>query len=313
MPFINIKRNYNPIQERHLEDRSFLTFEFPKPSSGGGIFKITLPFFENIRITERKRANYQKYDLLSRPSQLFTYTGSQARKFTLSFDMTFPHILQEHGDRATGYIFDYVDVEDTSKERGRFKKAGPLSNEVDIRVKNAAKAYARDFSGLIFTGETVDSRTSILDGVLGGIDNALGRILGDPPPSTIQNPLAPSKLNVVDLIVYWTNLIRASAANYSPNPIYGPPIVRINHGILFQGIPCVCNDYSIQPIEDGGYDLETLLPRKIRYSMTLSEVRAGDFGEWNPDDYVARDNVVGWEAVVQNEKNTMDPGRFDLQ
>jgi hypothetical protein len=56
-----------------------------------------------------------------------------------------------------------------------------------------------------------------------------------------------------------------------------------------------------------------MLPRKIRYTLNLSEIRAGDFGEWNPDDSVARDNVVGWEATIQNKKNSMDPGRFDLK
>lgn len=309
----NIKTSYRPIQDRNLDKRSYLTFEFPNPEQGGGRINVRLPFFENIKIRERKRANYQKYNLLSRPSELFTYTGAQARRFSITFDMTFPHILAEHGDIAIGYISLVQNFTGSAyAEKLKFNNL-----PADQKISGTAKKYAADFSGYNYTGQVVDTNTGLLESVLNGVDNFLGGILGDQPndgiPLEFKNPLAQTNLKMVDLIVYWTNLIRSSVTNYSPNPIYGPPVVRINHGILFQGIPCICNDYSIQPIEEGGYDLETMLPRKIRYTLNLSEIRAGDFGEWNPDDSVARDNVVGWEATIQNKKNSMDPGRFDLQ
>jgi hypothetical protein len=312
MALQKIKTSYRPIQDRNLDKRSYLTFEFPNPEQGGGRINVRLPFFENIKIRERKRANYQKYNLLSRPSELFTYTGAQARRFSITFDMTFPHILAEHGDIAVGYISLFQNFTGPSLEKLKFSNL-----PADQKISGTAKKYAADFSGYNYTGQVVDTNTGLLESVLNGVDNFLGGILGDQPndgvPLEFKNPLAQTKLKMVDLIVYWTNLIRSSVTNYSPNPIYGPPVVRINHGILFQGIPCICNDYSIQPIEEGGYDLETMLPRKIRYTLNLSEIRAGDFGEWNPDNSVARDNVVGWEATIQNKKNSMDPGRFDLK
>lgn len=310
MALQNIKTSYRPIQDRNLDKRSYLTFEFPMPEQGGGKINVRLPFFENIKIKERKRANYQKYNLLSRPSELFTYTGAQARRFSITFDMTFSHILQEHGDIAIGYISLFQNFTGPSLEKLKFSNL-----PADQKISGTAKKYAADFSGYNYTGQTADTNTDLLDSILNGADNFLGGLLGDDRASEIPivNPLAQTKLKLIDLIVYWTNLIRSSVTNYSPNPIYGPPVVRINHGILFQGIPCICNDYSIQPIEEGGYDLETMLPRKIRYTLNLSEVRAGDFGEWNPDDEVARDNIVGWEAVIQHPKNSMDPGRFDLR
>ena len=49
------------IRDRKLEERSKLTFEFP--SVGGGVdIAVTMPFFENLSITESKRARYEKYD-----------------------------------------------------------------------------------------------------------------------------------------------------------------------------------------------------------------------------------------------------------
>lgn len=307
--------SYKPIRDRFLDKRSFLTFEFPRPEAGGGYpFRITLPFFENLRIRETKKANYHKYDLLSRPSQLFTYTGSQARKFTLDFHMTYPHILQEYGSKAVGRITNLLDVENPYLERGKFLSQSK-EGDPDQNIKNSAKKFVKDFEDLLYSTDTFNTRTSALDSVLNGVNNFLGNLLGesDDTGSQTGSQASVSEENLIDLIVYWSNIIRASTTNYSDNPIYGPPIVRINHGILFQGIPCICTDYTITPVEEGGYDLSTLLPRKIKYSMTLLEVRAGDFGDWDPNKFVARDNVVGWEAVVMNSKNTMDPGRFDLR
>jgi hypothetical protein len=117
------------------------------------------------------------------------------------------------------------------------------------------------------------------------------------------------KYRVIDLIIYWTNIVRSSVVNYAKNPIYGPPIIRLNHGILYQDIPCVCTSYSIDFEEQAGYDLDTLLPRKIKISMKLEELRTGDFGDFEPKgEAVKRDNLAGWEAVVLGETNSMDPG-----
>ena len=113
---------------------------------------------------------------------------------------------------------------------------------------------------------------------------------------------------IIDLVMYWTNIIRASVLNNGDNPIYGPPIIRINHGILFQNIPCICTNYSIEPVEEAGYDVGTLMPRQIRYTMSLEEIRAGDFGKFDPSKRIEQDNICGWEAVVSNPHQSIDPG-----
>ena len=68
------------------------------------------------------------------------------------------------------------------------------------------------------------------------------------------------RLKTIDIIIYWVNIIRASLTNYSKNPVYGPPIVRLNHGIMYQDIPCICTNYDIRHNEAAGHDLRTLLP-----------------------------------------------------
>jgi hypothetical protein len=140
-------------------------------------------------------------------------------------------------------------------------------------------------------------------GALNFVRNLTGR--GDIVP---EPPIVSQHDKIIDLVMYWTNIIRASVLNNGDNPIYGPPIIRINHGILFQNIPCICTNYSIEPVEEGGYDVATLMPRRIRYTLSLEELRAGDFGKFNPATPVEQDNICGWEAVVSNPHQSIDPG-----
>ena len=118
------------------------------------------------------------------------------------------------------------------------------------------------------------------------------------------------KTKLINLIMYWTNVIRASVTNNSEQPIYGPPVVRVNHGILFQDIPCICTDYNFQPVESAGYDLHTRMHRQLKVSMRLEELRAGDFEGFKPGSLPMKDNLVGWEEVISNPHQSMDPGRF---
>jgi len=123
------------------------------------------------------------------------------------------------------------------------------------------------------------------------------------------------KYKMIDLIVYWINVIRSSVVNNSKNPMYGPPILRLKHGVLYQDIPCICTDYSLDFQEEAGYDLDTLLPRRIRVSLKLEELRTGDYGTFDPQNAssaIKRDNLAGWEAVILGSTLSMDPGSGGL-
>ena len=114
-------------------------------------------------------------------------------------------------------------------------------------------------------------------------------------------------MKTIDVLVYWINLIRASVVNNSKNPIYGPPVLRLRHGIMFQDIPCICQSYSIDWDEKAGYDLYTLLPRRLNISLKLEELRTGDFGNFDHTKVISKDNLAGWEAVM-TEPFSMEPG-----
>jgi len=301
-----------PIRDRKLPDRSKLIFQFPVPQVGGGKLTVTLPFFENIKITENKRARYQKYDLISRSSQLYTYLGADSRKFTLDFTMSFPHILEEHGGSQLEFL-DFVQSEDPWAQKEQFFSSSDRSfGSIGTKIQNKSKKIREDFTNLFTFGEPL--KNSALDGVLGFLDDGVTGALNGVRNLTGREDIVPEPPvvsqhdKIIDLVMYWTNIIRASVLNNGDNPIYGPPIIRINHGILFQNIPCICTNYSIEPVEEGGYDVATLMPRKIRYTLSLEELRAGDFGKFNPATPVEQDNICGWEAVVSSPHESIDPG-----
>ena len=81
----------------------------------------------------------------------------------------------------------------------------------------------------------------------------------------------------------------------------------VRHGLMYQDVPCLCESYTISWDEKAGYDLQTLLPRQIKITMKLSELRTGDFGTFDQNKIIAKDNLAGWESVI-GEPHSMDPG-----
>ena len=109
----------------------------------------------------------------------------------------------------------------------------------------------------------------------------------------------------IDLFIFYINLIRGSVLNNSRNTIYGPPIIRLNHGTMYNNVPCLLQDYTINIIDDAGYDVETVTPKRVSISLNLVESRTGNFGNYVVGDIFNGDNLTGWESVIEN--NTIDP------
>ena len=311
------------IKDRKLEERSKLTFEFPSVGEGVDV-AVTMPFFENISITESKRARYEKYDLLARSSQLYTYLGAESRKLNLTFNLNFPHILEQGTSTALENYISTVSVENIEAERNRF--FAPRAGEIEDvgAARGVLKADAEKFFNEFYSNNQY-SEVRTLDQVsqptnlnlFPGVTLPFGYLAPSNATTLFNNntsntlSVSKEKYRLINLVMYWMNIIRASVTNNSEQPIYGPPVVRLNHGILFQNIPCICIDYNFEPVESAGYDLQTMMPRQVRVSMKLEELRAGDYEKFKPGDLVTRDNLVGWEAVVSKRHQSMDPGRFN--
>ena len=323
------------IVDRALPERSKLMFYFPMISEGNDYYVIELPFFENVSIKESKRARYQKYSLISRSSNLYSYLGADSRQLNLSFNMTLPHLLEDHPEiNLDKYVSYMQDKDNKENEKQKFLEPYKVKTVPKGMAFQLGTEYTKDLAR-DSAKQVLNSLESTLSGSLNQEDRehfgnrynlaglALPQIVEratsvksilSSPFNFIQDGIEYNqnqqlKYRIIDLIIYWTNIIRSSVVNYSKNPIYGPPVIRLRHGILYQDIPCICTDYSIDYNEAAGYDIDTLLPRQLKINLKLEEIRTGDFGEFVPKgNPIERDNLAGWEAVVLGETNSMDPG-----
>lgn len=289
----------NGRYNQSLEERSYITIEFLDN------FR-RVPFFENLVINESKKANYVKYSPLGRSSPIYSYFGSDSRQLDLTFYMTFNHIADNFSKDLGSLTTPSTQNTFSTLNRSSFFK-----KNVDPHIANSKSGAASFDAEIAELIQEIKIERSGPVGVLAA-NVAVTSLFGSQavgasiPTANRQAELA--RLKVIDYIVYWVNLIRATVVNNSTDVSKGPPIVRVTHGIMYQDIPCVCLSYKIGMDESAGYDRTTLLPRRIEVSMSLVEVRHGDFGKYQMAHPIKRDNIAGWEVLIDTQgSKTMDP------
>jgi len=255
------------IRKRALEARSHLLFEFQ--SENKQIKRVFVPMLENCEISESQSSNLIEYNLIGRNSNLYSYTSGKSRELKLGFYISLNHVL----DHMTGEGLESIFTKVYSKV--------PASAERE-RFFNGATLAGINHAGI--------HRTHFFDSI-----KVRNSDSGDN-----------SKDECINLIIYWLNIIRSSTKNDSTNTTFGPPVVRVTHGIMYNNVPCVAKSYSINGnYNEAIYDLDTLLSTRIRIEMSLNEVRVGNFGNFRSFDAIRGDNNAGWETVFTD--NNMDP------
>ena len=109
------------IVDRALPERTKLMFYFPMPTTGSDYYVVELPFFENVAIKESKKARYQKYSMISRSSNLYSYMGADSRVLNLTFNISLPHLLEEHPEITMDKYISYMqDKDNLELEKQKF-------------------------------------------------------------------------------------------------------------------------------------------------------------------------------------------------
>lgn len=300
------------IRDRYFEERAFLKFVFPKKgSSKNSNFTVKLPLYENPNIAETKSARLAKYQVLGRTSNYYSYLGSDSRQLTLSFNITLPHLYQTIKD-ITPYHITYSYTQNLAFEKDRFitvpesrpdsvpiQKTGQISPEIGnlSTIRNHEKAYKDKFkreAGLF--DNIVSDSIGFLTNQLKGLGDLIFGAEPESPSVTRQK--------VKSIYYFWIGLLRASAIG-GYNCQVGPPTVRLTFGPLYQDVPFVVSKYDLSIDENAGYDLETLLPNRVKFTLSLEELRVGDFSDFEPNDIIKGDNAGGWEAII--DYGTLDP------
>lgn len=245
--------------DSHLEDKSYLTFEFKK--TDGGTFRKGLNFLENITINESVATNYGEYTPIGSNGSVFAYMGAKSRKLELSFNLTLPHIQEFTQIRS-----NFVDKD--GMKSLYFRNTDLNTAEIDPTKSLAAAVAHFDFQH--YSQLTFQEKQDI--------ERLLSRYKGF--GLVTQSGLSPKIQNNNDRrtktlfqLMYWVNLIRSSVLTNSRKPYLGPPLVILTHGMMYMSVPCICESYTISPNEKLGYDTETLLPRVMEVKMNLREVR----------------------------------------
>ena len=286
----------------YLEDRSKLIFEFYSPDYDGGVTYRILDFWENIKIKESQKPNLITYNPISRAGSLYSYGGAKSRAFSLSFNITLPNLANVSNLRKLGGGWGKYDRKQFFQERvfGKNLSWGGWGE--------MPKKYDSEFLALLENFDPLSVRRFYKNQNVARLDEPVldedGDITDEFTSSyTVTDNSDRNK--AITTVMMWVGLIRASVMNDAKNPLNGPPIVRLRHGIMYQDVPCVCTGYNVSFDERGGYDVQTLLPRIINVTMNLEEYR--NSGNYEHDTPILRDNNTGWESIL-GPPHTTDPG-----
>ena len=216
---------------------------------------------------------------------------------------------EEEYDEAVAELAKAKSLQKQLKDQA-LKDAGDVSNrDPDIEFgkgfphAQTHRTFFREMVGQITGQEGQELPTPVLDGVANYLLEGIGSTTIPTPQQNIE------KLNeLIDATYVWVNLIRGSVLNNSTNTTQGPPIVRLQHGPMYNNVPFIVSDYSINIQDEVGYEVETLTPKGLEITMTLKEFRTN--GSFEQAQIESGDHVCGWEAII--EGNNMDPYNGDI-
>lgn len=256
-----------------LEDRSYLDFYFPT-STG----RRRVVMWENPEITEARQPRYASQPVLQRNEPVRMFTGADARKVTVRFTYTLPHIAEFWNMASPPPGF-------AGSDPARERYAAFLNTQTKATFGNNVRIKTNGGAVEFFNSETVGPRLykgsspGNSENVRGGsnVNPTLNptwgaSILGGWSTDNVQDvPLLMSAAYTLFVI----DTLRASVVGQEKNntTVYGPPIVRFRHGIVFNEAPFIVKDFNVTYDTKAGYEQRSMLPRQIRMSVTLEEFR----------------------------------------
>ncbi len=282
-----------------LEERSFLDFYFPNSNIG----RRRVVFFENPKITEQRQPKYASKPIVGRNEPVRLFVGADARKVKISFTYTLPHVEQFFS--MMGYLpmgfSNGAYTPGSSEEYDSKRTLRGINNTPKSTNQNAWRRFTaekvNEFFGTSFTASTEGASVKILNPSKkgprfyeqnrNGVTEVDGMEVVKQGEDTFINRLVRSwstgyeALNNSDMIAtYYTQFVidtlRASVIGDTLNDgnmAVGPPIVRFRHGTIFNEAPFIVRNMSVDYGAESGFEVRTLLPRQVKFSLDLEEFR----------------------------------------
>jgi len=292
-----------------LEERSYLDFYFPNTRLGSGDGIRRIAFFENARIREDRSSRYASQNVIARNEAVRLFTGADARKLKVDFTYTLPHVeyfFRLCNTAALAGFMNNNQPTDAASVPGI--QGQPLRGGSHWDHQRFVKAYLDKFFGTSFEVRTDSVLSFKNDDRITG-PRAYEPHLQEPKDGYNNNKTADDEerilrrisKNNIDLrsdgmmATYYTQFvidtIRASVVGdrLENGGAAGPPIVRFRHGSVFNEAPFIVKNFSIDYPTDKGFEFRTLMPRQVKFSLTLEEFHQthgshhGDINELVPD------------------------------
>jgi hypothetical protein len=308
---------YERIKSRLLPERSFLYFSYPQPGKQRDV-GFYFPMFQNIGINESQKSRLSQLEILGRSGNLFTFQGANSRSFKLQFSFNLDHIYHYVNEVGISKI-EFTDSNVREKEKWEIKTKNQINTKINYytvatsKLKNekvATNSFEKEFISSSFirgTGEKIEKILSneLLNPSLPQEISKFTDFFSSPPNRSGIGQISNMRDDSVNLLILLINVIRTSTVGNSSNTSLGLPTIYLNHGTMYNNIPCVCMNYSITVDEQSNYEIFSLTPKTIKVTLELMENRTGDFGKFQPFNHVKGENLAGWECVI--DQGTMDP------
>ena len=252
-----------------LEQRSYLDFYFPNPEVG--VRRVAM--FQNPVISEDRSARYAAQPVLSRNEPVRLWVGSEPRQVRLTFDYTLPHV--EYFWRLLGNHYP------GNFDKSQLNKLKEFTRD-KVNLFFGTMKLGFDGSGVSFENYG-NQGPQLYENMPWGVEkkNKFGeaKSLGllqtlltnySVEGEHLENPVVGAALYTQHVI----DTIRASVVGDETNlGQQGPPIVRFRHGTIFNEAPFIVKSFSIAYPKDKGYEMRTLLPRIVTFTLNLEEFR----------------------------------------
>lgn len=290
-----------------IEKRGGIRFNYaPEATDAAGRINW-LPFYENPLIVESRRANYASAKVFLRNEPVRLYTGSEARKFKVDIHYTLAHIASMVPTNSLLQMFST----DRNLSNDELLAIDHYLRDVVAQDTNTVERPSDNFGkGLTPDVMRKSNLETMKNRLSDGSEGPVGKFFDEGDVLSRWNSMLEHIIQTSDgwtqiskIVMYAVNLIRGSVMASKGYPVKGPPIVELKWGAMYNFVPCIITDYRIQPLEEAGYDVKSLMSQRLKISLSLEEMR-NVHGTHHGDPKVTAD-LPGWDSIQQ--LGTMDP------
>ncbi len=245
------------------------------------LVELFIPFYQNPKITETKRAKFVQLSPINSNNQINIYTGSESRTFRLEMGINFLHLINsnliglkqtlggdswERRNNINGKI-------DTTEFRGNVRSALVPHDMVHKAKRNRSNPVPANYR------EFINGNEEAIKG----------------------------HEELFHLYLLVINTLRMSTINNPFNPLLGPPVLKIRYGNMYDNIVCFVKSVSINDSEVL-YDIATGIPLNLVVSFDLVENNNNDYVVSMPTVSVTSANgVTTFRSVALPDDGQTEP------